>query len=75
MRRRGLHSEAINIYNNLINRIRQQGDTLGEMMNTAKWGLADVCHQMGRSEQAATLYEQVLEIQDTLKSRKARNTA
>jgi transcriptional regulator GlxA family with amidase domain len=30
---------------------------------------------MGRGEQAATLYEQVLEIQDTLKSRKARNTA
>ncbi len=75
MKRRGLHREAINIYNDLIQRIRLQGDTLGEMMNTAKWGLADVYHQMGRCEQAATLYEQVLEIQDTLKSRKARNTA
>ena len=47
----------------------------GEMMNTAKWGLADVYHQMGNCEQAAALYEQVLEIQDTLKCRKARNTA
>ena len=75
MKRRGLHREAVTIYNGLIERIRQQGDTLGEMMNTAKWGLADVYHQMGRCEQAATLYEQVLEIQDTLKCRKARNTA
>ena len=75
MRRRGLHREAVTIYNGLIERIRLQGDTLGEMMNTAKWGLADVYHQMGNCEQAATLYEQVLEIQDTLKSRKARNSA
>ena len=75
MKRRGLHREAVTIYNDLIERIRLQGDTLGEMMNTAKWGLADVYHQMGRGEQAATLYEQVLEIQDTLKTRKARNTA
>jgi len=75
MKRRGLYHEAVNIYNDLIQRIRLQGDTLGEMMNTAKWGLADVYHQMGNGEQAATLYEQVLEIQDTLKSRKARNTA
>jgi len=75
MKRRGLLREAAAIYADLIQRIRQQGDTLGEMMNTAKWGLADVYHQMGRGEQAATLYEQVLEIQDTLKSRKARNTA
>ena len=75
MKRRGLHREAVTIYNGLIERIRLQGDTLGEMMNTAKWGLADVYHQMGHSEQAATLYEQVLEIQDTLKSRKARSNA
>ena len=75
MKRRGLYSEAVTIYNDLIQRIRQQGDTLGEMMNTAKWGLADVCQQMGRYEQAAALYEQVLEIQDTLKSRKAKHTA
>ena len=75
MRRRGLHREAVTIYTGLIERIRHQGDTLGEMMNIAKWGLADVYHQMGRSEQAATLYEQVLEIQDTLKSRKARSSA
>ena len=75
MKRRGLHREAVAIYADLIQRIRLQGDTLGEMMKTAKWGLADVCHQMGRSEQAATLYEQVLEIRDTLMSRMARNTA
>jgi len=42
MKRRGLHREAVAIYNDLIERIRLQGDTLGEMMNTAKWGLADV---------------------------------
>jgi len=75
MKRRGRYQEAIAIYNDLIQRVRQHGDTLGEMMNTAKWGLADVCHQMGRYQQAAELYEQVLEIQDTLKNRKARNTA
>ncbi len=75
MKRRGRYQEAITIYNDLIQRVRQQGDTLGEMMNTAKWGLADVCQQMGRYQQAAELYEQVLEIQDTLKSRKAINTA
>jgi AraC-like DNA-binding protein len=75
MKRRGLLREAADIYADLIQRIRQQGDTLGEMMNTAKWGLADVCQQMGRYQQAADLYEQVLVIQDTLKSRKARNTA
>ena len=75
MKRRGLYHEAVTIYNDLIQRIRQQGDTLGEMMNTAMWGLADVYHQMGNCEQAVTLYEQVLEIQDTLKSRKARNSA
>ena len=75
MKRRGRFQEAVLIYNDLIQRVRQQGDTLGEMMNTAKWGLADVCQQMGRYQQAADLYEQVLEIQDTLKSRKARNSA
>ena len=75
MKRRGRYQEAIGIYNDLIQRVRQHGDTLGEMMNTAKWGLADVCQQMGRYQQAAELYEQVLEIQDTLKNRKARNTA
>ena len=75
MKKRGRYQEAVTIYNDLIQRVRQQGDTLGEMMNTAMWGLAEVYRKMGRSDQAATLYEQVLEIQDTLKSRKARNTA
>jgi len=55
--------------------VRQQGDTLGEMMNTAKWGLAEVYRRMGYCERAATLYEQVLEIQDTLKTRKAKHSA
>ena len=75
MKRRGLHREAVTIYNGLIERIRLQGDTLGEMMNTAKWGLAEVYRKMGHCSQAADLYEQVLEIQDTLKSRKARSSA
>ena len=75
MKNRGRYQEAVTIYNNLIQRVRQQGDTLGEMMNTAKWGLAEVYQKMGNCEQAAILYEQVLEIQDTLKSRKAKHTA
>ena len=75
MKKRGRYLEAIPIYENLIERVRQQGDTLGEMMNAAKWGLAEVYRKMGHCNQAANLYEQVLEIQDTLKSRKARNSA
>ena len=75
MKKRGRYQEAVTIYNDLIQRVRQQGDTLGEMMNTAKWGLAEVYRKMGRHSQATELYEQVLEIQDTLKSRKAKNTA
>ena len=75
MKKRGRYPEAVTIYNDLIQRVRQQGDTLGEMMNTAKWGLAEVYQKMGRYNQAATLYEQVLEIQDTLKTRKAKHTA
>ena len=74
-RRRGFYQQAIVIYNGLIERVRQQGDTLGEMMNTAKWGLAEVYHQMGNYSQAVDLYEQVLEIQDTLKNRKAADSA
>ena len=75
LKRRGRYQEAIPIYLDLIRRVRQQGDTLGEMMNTAKWGLAEVYRKMGNCEKAAILYEQVLEIQDTLKSRKAKNSA
>ena len=75
MKKRGRFQEAATIYNDLLDRVRQQGDTLGEMMNTAKWGLAEVYRKMGRYSQAVTLYEQVLEIQDTLKSRKAKNSA
>ena len=75
MKKRGRYQEAATIYNDLIERVRQQGDTLGEMMNTAKWGLAEVYRKMGYSSQAANLYEQVLEIQDTLKNRKAINSA
>ena len=75
MKKRGRYQEAATIYNGLIERIRQQGDTLGEMMNTTKWGLAEVYRKMGHCNLAANLYEQVLEIQDTLKTRKARNSA
>jgi AraC-like DNA-binding protein len=75
MKKRGRYQEAIAIYNDLIQRVRQQGDTLGEMMNTTKWGLAEVYRRMGNCERAANLYEQVLEIQDTLKTRKAKHTA
>ena len=40
MKKRGRYQEAATIYNDLIHRVQQQGDTLGEMMNTAKWGLS-----------------------------------
>ncbi|MBO7099438.1 MAG: helix-turn-helix transcriptional regulator [Bacteroidaceae bacterium] len=75
LKRRGYNQEALSIYNKLIQRVREQGDTLGEMMNTVKWGMAEVYRKMGLCQQAADLYEDVLEIQDTLKSRRAKNTA
>lgn len=75
LKRRGYNQEALSIYKKLIQRVREQGDTLGEMMNTVKWGMAEVYRKMGNCQQAADLYEQVLEIQDTLKCRKAKNTA
>lgn len=75
LKKRGLYQKAVPIYIDLIQRVRKQGDTLGEMMNTAKWGLAEAYCKMGNYRQAAALYEQVLEIQDTLKRRKAKNTA
>ena len=75
LRARGRYAEAAKIYNDLIRRVRLQGDTLGEMMSSAKWGLAIVCQKTGHTAQAADLYSQVLEIQDTLKQRQALNTA
>lgn len=75
LRERGRYREAEKIYLNHIDRIRAQGDTLGEMMNNSKWGLAEIYQNMGEYKRAAELYVQVLEIQDTLKSRTAQNTA
>ena len=75
LRERGRYRDAVKIYNEHIECVRQQGDTLGEMMNTAKWGLAETYQRMGEYEKAAEMYVQVLEIQDTLKSRQAQNTA
>ena len=75
LRKSSRYQETIPVYQQLIQQVREHGDTLGEIMNTAKWGLAWVYKKTGRYQQAAVLYEQVLEIQDTLKSRKARNTA
>ena len=75
LRERGRYREAAKIYLAHIDRIREQGDTLGEMMNNSKWGLAEIYQNMGEYKQAAELYVQVLEIQDTIKSRTAQNTA
>ena len=75
LRERGRYRDAVKIYNEHIECVRQQGDTLGEMMNTAKWGLAETYQRMGEYKKAAEMYVQVLEIQDTLKSRQAQNTA
>ena len=75
LRRRGRYHETIPVYQTLIQQVREHGDTLGEMMNTAKWGLAWVYKKTGRYQQAAKLFSQVLEIQDTLKNRQARKSA
>ena len=71
----GRHEEAIPVYKQRIQQVREHGDTMGEMMNTAKWGLAWVYKKMGNYQQATELYSQVLTIQDTLKNRKARKNA
>jgi len=75
LRERGRYPEAVKINDDLIQIIRAHGDTLGEMMNSAKWGLAEIYQKMGNYKQAADLYVQVLEINDTLKARQAQNTA
>ena len=75
LRERGRYPEAVKVNDDLIQKIRAHGDTLGEMMNCAKWGLAEVYQKMGNYKQATDLYVQVLEINDTLKARQAQNTA
>jgi AraC-like DNA-binding protein len=75
LRERGRYPEAAKVNDDLIQKIRAHGDTLGEMMNCAKWGLAEIYQKMGRNKEAADLYVQVLEINDTLKNRQAQNTA
>ena len=75
LRERGRYPEAVKVNDDLIQKIRAHGDTLGEMMNCAKWGLAEIYQKMGNYKQAADLYVQVLEINDTLKARQAQNTA
>ena len=72
LRERGLYSEAANIYEGLIKRIRTGSDTLGNMMLYAKWGLAEVMQKMGEYHKASDLYVEVLEIKDTLQVRQAR---
>lgn len=75
LHQRGKYHEAACIYEGLIEQMRVHGDTLGDMMRFAKNGLADVCKNMGDFEQAASLYEQVLVISDTLNVRQARSNA
>lgn len=72
LRERGRYSEAADIYEGLISRIRTQSDTLGNMMLFAKCGLAEVMRKMGRYRQASDTYAEVLEIKDTLQARQAR---
>ncbi len=72
LRERGLYSEAADIYEGLISKIRTQSDTLGNMMLYAKWGLAEVMQKMGKYHKAADTYVEVLEIKDTLQVRQAR---
>ena len=56
LRERGRYPEAVKVNDDLIQKIRAHGDTLGEMMNCAKWGLAEVYQKMGNYKQAADLY-------------------
>lgn len=70
---RGKFQEAADIYESLIGQIKTHGDTLGDMMHYAKKGLADVCKSLGDFERSTSLYEQVLEISDTLQARQTRN--
>ena len=72
---RGRYEEAAKIYEELIDQIRAKGDTLGTMMQFAKWGLAEVRQKMGDNSSAAALYVEVLEIGDTLQARQARSNA
>ena len=72
LRERGRYTEAADIYEGLISRIRTQSDTLGNMMLYAKWGLAEVMRKMGRYRQASDTYVEVLVIKDTLEARQAR---
>ena len=75
LRMRGLYHEAVPIYKDLIKRVQAHGDTLGEMMSSAKWGLADVYHHLGYDKQATALLQQVIIINDTLKNRQAHRNA
>ena len=75
LRERGRYEEASKIYEGLISQIRSHGDTLGRMMQFAKWGLAEVRQKMGDSRRAANLYVEVLEISDTLLVRQASSNA
>ncbi len=47
LRERSRYSEAADIYEGLVGRIRKQSDTLGNMMLFAKWGLEEVMEKMG----------------------------
>lgn len=75
LRERGRYAEAAQVYEQLVQQIREHGDTLGSMMNFAKWGLAEVLQKSGNYQPAASLYVEVLEINDTLKARQARANA
>ena len=75
LRERGRYAEAAQVYEQLVQQIRVHGDTLGSMMNFAKWGLAEVLQKSGHYQRAAGLYVEVLEINDTLKARQARANA
>ena len=75
LRERGLYQEASKIYEELIGQIRSHGDTLGQMMQFAKWNLAEVLQKTGEHRRAANLYVEVLEIGDTLQARQARSNA
>ena len=75
LRERGLYQEASKIYEEQISQIRTHSDTLGQMMQFAKWGLAEVRQKAGDYRRAADLYVEVLEIGDTLQARQARHNA
>lgn len=75
LRLRGLYADAISIYSDRINWLRESGDTLSTMAWASKWNLAELYYDQGDYRRSADTYVQVLEITDTMRVRTAATNA